>query len=201
VSAALISAIGGHSANLRVSDRFRARNFEGARYRRSVFEKERASLARQGKWAWFLLVPVICVGSYCLCGIGVAASIPFAEQFGARANAYEARTQLATLAAAVEAHCDALPHVLPTSVGPVPEETGTLPRPFVPIGSFVDLGFAPGSVYFRYSIETVPGEVSRLIAEGDLDGDGIRSRFAVDCRSAPDGCECDDAPTIENELE
>jgi hypothetical protein len=40
-----------------------------------------------------------------------------------------------------------------------------------------------------------------VIAEGDLDGDGVRSRYVVGCLVTLGTCECDDEPTIDDELE
>ncbi len=170
-----------------------------------MFEKERESLRRQGKWVWFLIVPLLCVGSYCVCGIGAAVAIPGFVEYTRRSKAEEARANLATLAASMEAWCDdggaIAPRGFPASVGPIPAEPREERQTFVAEGSFVELGFAPDPVYYTYAIETVASDHSTLIAAGDLDGDGVRSRYVVSCRVTSGRCECDPQPTVEDALE
>lgn len=169
-----------------------------------MFEKERESLRRQGKWVWFLLLPVLCLGSYCVCGIGVAIAIPAFNEFTHRSETTEATANLATLASSMESWCEGQSggaRGFPPSVGPVPRELRPLPQPFIAEGSFVELGFAPDSVRYRYSIDTPVSDRSSVIAEGDLDRDGVLSRFVVECRVTLGACECDDEPTTQDALE
>jgi hypothetical protein len=169
-----------------------------------VFEKERESLRRQGNWVWFLLVPVVCVGSYCVCGIGAVFGIAAVDELSQSSPADEPREHLATLATSMEAWCaegGTAPRGFPPSAGPSPLAPMEIRQAFVPEGTFQELGFSPERVQYSYSIVTTTTDRSTLVAEGDLDVDGARSRFTVECRVTSGVCHCDPRPVIEDELE
>lgn len=169
-----------------------------------MFEKERASLARQGKWVWVLLLPVVCVGSYCVCGGAAAIAIPGFLDYTRRSKAAEAMANLATLARSMESWCEGVgsaPRGFPPSAGPIPAIPLEQRQEFVAEGSFIALGFTADPVYYSYSIVTPDSEHSSIIAAGDLDGDGVFSRYVVSCAVDAGACHCDSTPVIHDELE
>jgi hypothetical protein len=151
-----------------------------------------------------LLVVGIVVGLLvlCCCPMGILAGIavPSFQQYIRRAKSTEARSELASLASAEEQWC--LVHLSPLAgAGPLPAGA---PGPEKQVGSFQldpifsQLGYEPyGPLYYQYSIvdEGAGGVVIR--AEGDLDGDGVRSRFERRCT----GCDCSAPLVVTDELE
>lgn len=134
-------------------------------------------------------------------GLLLAWRSPFAVGYGRQAMALEARANLERLVAAVESHCRSR-GALPPEAGPVPPEPSAEPvaAAFEMDPGFAALGFAPGGpVRHSYRITPAgPGRV-RLVATGDLDGDGLRSELSVTCQI--EGCACSPGLEVRDELE
>lgn len=141
-----------------------------------------------------ILVPT----SLCCVGMGSAVAIPAFLRYTRQSKTAEASTLLSELRTSVTARC--LAEQPTVSAGPVPV-TPSADRQVADFGSdpgFTALQFAPPDpVYFSYSVISVGDGSSRLVAEGDLDADGIRSHFEIPCSAA---CECGEL-TIDQELE
>ncbi|MEO0326165.1 MAG: hypothetical protein AAF447_24665 [Myxococcota bacterium] len=135
---------------------------------------------------------------FCLVGVGLAVFVPtFFRRV--RTSKFEEPTQLLEdldrrARAYYRARHEGGARCLPAALGPTPADVSPNAAPFL-AGSPPDaeagwaaLGFAPErEVRFRYrfepaaegcGVEVPPGEpLYRLRAEGDLDGDGVLSRF------------------------
>jgi type II secretory pathway pseudopilin PulG len=161
--------------------------------------------ARKGqKPIWYV---VGCIGFALFFGvpcIGVLAAIaiPAFLNYTRRAKTAEARANIAMIRSGIEAACtDA--GALPSAIGPTlttPSATRQAPT-LGPEWSAYGLAGTDG-MYYAYSIERPYGATVRIVAEGDLDGDGTRSRFEQRCTSSGGsaGCSCDEV-VVTNELE
>jgi hypothetical protein len=138
----------------------------------------------------------------CICGVGIASSlgIPIAINYTRRAKTEEAHHYLRELRIAITAHCEVRRGGSPIAAGPVP----ATPSATKQVGDFAaDPGFATlrfriaDPVHYSYSVTPEPAGAYVLAAEGDLDGDGTRSRFEVRCDAT---CACSPM-TSTNELE
>ena len=152
----------------------------------------------------------IVVGALAVCGILVipclgitaAVAIPAFGGYGRRSKTAEAHATLAALASAERAYCEEHGAYL-APAGPVPPSPGALRvlGDFAGDPTFAELGFSPPEpVYFRYAIErdARDPQAIRLVAQGDLDGDGNLSTFARRCGPA---CTCAEAAEVSDETE
>jgi type II secretory pathway pseudopilin PulG len=151
-----------------------------------------------------VIVLIVLVGACVLAvpciGVLSAIAIPSFIGYVRRSKVAEAEQNLELLGSAVHFEC---------------QQTGRLPGPAGPLPTFptserqvVDFGADPGFVavgfehveplYFSYAIEPDPmNDAVTLVARGDLDGDGVTSRFSRVCHGS---CTCD-SMVRENELE
>ncbi len=150
-------------------------------------------------WIVLALAGAGCLVIPCI-GIVSAIAIPAYIGYIRRSKAAEATSNLRVMQAGFEQYC-ATGHRLPPAAGPVPTTPGQQKQTAAFGGEpgFAALSFAPAEpVYFSYSIVAEGPESVALVAEGDLDGDTIRSRFATKCHAAT--CRCDPM-TIDAEME
>lgn len=136
---------------------------------------------------WFYLIlagPFL----FCCVGIGAAVAIPAFIQYVKTAKTQEARALLHSMAEGTVQFCRSS-GTLPGVTGPEPEVPGSMKQTVRPLPGFAQIGFSPAApVYYSYAI--LPTEAGiRLTAEGDLDGDGLRSVFAIHCDGT---CTCGD---------
>lgn len=109
-----------------------------------------------------------------------AVSIPAFNQYTRQAKTSEAHAMLTVMSMTVAAYYGEF-QSLPTRAGPLPAVPSRDAQvvDFTTDPVFVQLGFTPADpLYYSYSI--VPTEDANVVilrAEGDLDGDGERSRF------------------------
>ncbi len=151
---------------------------------------------------WYLIgcVGLLILSVPCL-GMGAALAIPGFVSYARRAKAAEARTHLGALRQGVEAECVSggrMPAALgPTLAMPGPEEQVPTLDP-----RWTALGLTPEPMRYAYAIERPGDAVLLVVAEGDLDGDGVRSRFSVTCvrGTTTAGCSCGEL-TVTDELE
>lgn len=149
-----------------------------------------------------LLVVLIAIGAlvvvFCVCGVLAAIAIPAFINYVKRSKASEAQLQLRMLSRAAQDACHRTGAFPPA--GPQPLTVGPEKHvgAFASDPGFVELGFVPTEpLYYRYQVTpTADGAV--LVAEGDLDGDGVFSRFELRCYAH---CACDPTPTVTDELE
>lgn len=149
-----------------------------------------------------LVVVLIVVGAlvvvFCVCGVLAAMAIPAFINYVKRSKTSEAQLQLRTLSRAAQDACHRTGGFPPA--GPQPLTVGPEKRvgDFANDPGFAAIGFAPAEpLYYRYQVTpTADGAV--LVAEGDLDGDGVFSRFELRCYAQ---CACDPTPTVTHELE
>jgi hypothetical protein len=133
-------------------------------------------------------------------GILSAIAIPSFIKYTRHAKTIEAKENLSTLKMKVIAYCTDKGH-LPSQAGPVPSSPRGEPQ--TPLfdkdeGGFAEVGFSITTpCYYSYQIESF-GDGIRLVALGDLDGDGVQSEYAYVCH--PD-CSCTDSLDIKDELE
>lgn len=148
------------------------------------------------------LVVAIVVGalvtSFIVCGVLAAIAIPAFINYVKRSKAQEAHIQLRALSRSVQNRClDTGGFVAagpqPTRVGPEKQVATFASDP-----GFVELGFTPPDpTYYRLQVAPT-GDGALLVAEGDLDGDGVFSRFELRCYA---DCACDPTSTVTDELE
>ncbi|MCU0672032.1 MAG: hypothetical protein MUE69_04470 [Myxococcota bacterium] len=149
-----------------------------------------------------LLVVAIVLGalvvSCIVFGVIAAIAIPAFINYVKRSKTAEAELQLRMLSQAAQDACHRTGAFPPA--GPQPLTVGPEKHvgAFASDPGFVELGFVPTEpLYYRYQVTpTVDGAV--LVAEGDLDGDGVFSRFELRCYAH---CACDPTPTVTHELE
>lgn len=135
---------------------------------------------------------------FCCIGMGSAVGIPAFMRYVKQSKSAEAPIMLAELRESVRARCaEGLPAV---SAGPVPMTPSADKQlgDYLSDPGFAALRFAPTDwLYFSYSVVVGADGSSLVVAEGDLDSDGERSRYTLQCTAA---CECGDI-AIERELE
>lgn len=143
-----------------------------------------------------LVLAVPCIG------IISAIAIPAFVGYVKRSKITEATSEVRAIARSEMTYCSEHGGWL-VPAGPTP----AVPGPAKQLGDFssdpvfTQLGYdRPDPVYYSYSIERDPAVTGgiRVVARGDLDGDGIQSTFTVACGS---DCECDPAPVVTDELE
>jgi type II secretory pathway pseudopilin PulG len=149
-----------------------------------------------------LLAVAIAIGAlvvvFLVCGVLAAIAIPAFINYVKRSKAAEAPLQLQMLSRSAQDACRRTGAFPPA--GPQPITVGPEKRigAFGSDPGFVELGFSPTEpLYYRYQVTpTADGAV--LVAEGDLDGDGVFSRFELRCYAH---CACDPTPSVTHELE
>lgn len=149
----------------------------------------------------------------CCCPVSVLGGIGYSsfQTYLLESKASEARWSVRTIASAEEQWCNEHGNYL-VPAGPVPAGPPGPERregAWAADPTFQQLGYdAYGPVYFSYSIvrdpSTSPADgptnagAIQIVAEGDLDGDGKRSRYVIRCGS---GCTCAFEPEITDALE
>ena len=134
-------------------------------------------------------------------GILAAIAIPAFVNYVRRAKSAEAQSNVRAIAMGVQSYC-ASESALPAAIAPafVPDAE----RHAVPLDpAWQSVGFSsPDPVYYAYSLERPDATRAVVVAEGDLDGDGERSRFEVTCAFDASTSECTCSPiAVTNELE
>lgn len=160
--------------------------------------------ARKGqKPIWYV---VGCIGLAILCipcvGVLAAIAIPAFVNYTRRAKTAEAHANVAMIARGVEAYCaEGHDGLLPPAAGPTLSQP-TSNRQTPTIGAeWASIGFAPAEpTYYAYSMLRTDTATLHVLAEGDLDGDGTRSRFETTCTAAGASCACGEV-IVTNELE
>lgn len=151
---------------------------------------------------------LIFLGAGCGCvllvGILLAAiGIPAFMNYIKKSKSMEARQNLSALGRLVEQECatqNGYAGIAPAGpVPPTPPASSQATGAFGSDPGFSRVGFAPNPVVYSYAIRPNAAGGVDLVAQGDLDGDGVRSTFTVACDA---GCRCDDsAMRISDELE
>lgn len=141
-----------------------------------------------------LLAPLL----VCCLGVLASTAIPAFLRFTTRSKSAEAGHQLGILSAAVTRRCEV--GGAPVSAGPLPLQVGP-ERQAADFGAdpgFAALGFEPREpLYYQYSVRPQADGSTAVLAQGDLDGDGLLSTFEVSC-----GPTCTCTPIyVESELE
>jgi Tfp pilus assembly protein PilE len=141
----------------------------------------------------------------CCCPVSVLSGIGYKgfQDYLLHSKASEARWSVRTIAQLEESWC----REHGTYLVPAGPQPAGAPGPSRRDGdwssdpTFQQLGFDPhDAVYYSYSITpdpTTPGAVL-VVAEGDLDGDGKRSRYVIRCGS---NCTCAFEPEVSDGLE
>jgi len=156
-------------------------------------------------------------GCGCLVLVGVLLAfiaVPAFTSYIKRSKAQEARQNLVALSRLVEQECAAesvqggldgavqqngYAGIVPAGpVPPTPPPSSQATGAFASDPGFARVGFAPNPVVYSYSIRPIEGGVE-LVAQGDLDGDGVLSLYSVSCDAS---CHCfSDRMYMEDELE
>ena len=164
---------------------------------------------KRSKTLWYVLG---CLGLSAMivpC-ILVAIAVPAYQRYMRRARGMEARANVAMIASGVRSYCDTeragtdgfVTHELPAAAGPTPSAPGP-ERQFATFGpEWASVGFATSDpIYYSYSMTRPNATTLGVLAEGDLDGNGVRSRFESTCMLEPTGsCTCSELQ-VTNELE
>ena len=122
-------------------------------------------------------------------GVLAAIAIPSFIKYTRRAKAAEADTNVAMIARGVESQI-AEQMAPPTALPPTPAPgCQRRPWPADAAAGWAAIGFAPGDpLYYSYSVEPMPGGRGAWVrAIGDLDCDGIFSRFERSVTVGPSG--------------
>ena len=130
-----------------------------------------------------VVIAVLALGGVCVVGILAAVAIPAFINYTNKAKAAEAEGNVRSLQQSVVAFCLEQGR-LPDAAGPVPSVPGKAKQvgDFASDPVFALIGFQPlDPVYYSYRIERPDGNTAVLVARGDLDGDGIQSRYEVSC--------------------
>ena len=132
-------------------------------------------------------------------GVIAAIAIPAFTSYTRRARSIEARTNVAIIVRGVESVCAT--GALPGPAGPTPATPGS-ERQVATFGpEWASVGFSPTEpVYYSYSITRASPSTVVVAAEGDLNGDGARSRFESMCMLAGASCTCTPV-VVTNELD
>ena len=158
------------------------------------------SSRKVGRNAAVIGVLLLASGFCCVGGLGVTSAIAIPQFIGyiRRSKVAEAHYSLATLRSLVEIRC-ADTGALPPPTGPEPPTPRSDRQGFRGTTGFSDLGFSPADpVYYSYAIEPSPGGI-RVVARGDIDGDGVLSELWFTCSASP--CACDPDVSVRDELE
>lgn len=153
--------------------------------------------------ASLVLVPVSCF----TIGIVAAVAIPAFINYVKRSKTAEVHANVPVLYAGVESYVDEHEGSLPPAIGPVPAEPPSAMKRVwseADRAAFAPVHFSPTeATYYVYSVVPDPdGRGVTIVAEGDLDEDGIRSRFALHAILGADGRLSRDAGVvIDSELE
>ncbi len=149
----------------------------------------RDPVADKGKKTMFAVAGCGCaILAVVVLGIAAAVGIPAVVNYVRRSKAQEVHQNMDALTHLVVDHCQTQGGYAGLAAGPIPAAPTDRKQVAVwPADSgFARLGFAPNPVFYSYSL--VPaGDGLEVVAEGDLDGDGQRSRYAVQCLAA---CTC-----------
>jgi Tfp pilus assembly major pilin PilA len=127
-------------------------------------------------------------------GVAAAIAIPAFVNYARRAKTTEARANVAQIAAVACAGASLPEALAPTLAAPGPERQMPALDP-----RWTAYGLTSEPSYYAYAIER-HAATAVVVAEGDLDGDGTRSRFASTCALTGAGCTCGEL-TVTNELE
>jgi type II secretory pathway pseudopilin PulG len=133
-------------------------------------------------------------------GVGAAIAIPSFVSYTRRAKTAEARANLMALASGVRAACEAPGGALPDALGPTLASPSSERQVPTLDPRWSALGLAADPSYYAYSIERPDATTAMIVAVGDLDGDGERSRFARTCTASAGACTCGEIE-VTNELE
>lgn len=150
-------------------------------------------------------VALLALSVPCL-GIAAAIAIPAFVNYTRRAKTTEVRANLTAISHGVIGHClsDHVPgtSVLPDALLPTIAEPNAMRQMGVVDARWADLGFfAADPLYYSYSIERPDASSLHIVGEGDLDGDGQRSHYEIDCTAVGENeCMCGEL-VVENELE
>lgn len=158
---------------------------------------------KRQKTVWYV---VGCIGLAILSvpcvGVLAAIAIPSFVSYTRRAKTAEARANVGLIRNGVESACTNAGGVLPDALPPTlaaPAAERQIPT----LGAGWDTyGLTGDPMYYAYSIERPDGSTALVVAEGDLDGDGERSRYEYRCTTVGGsrGCSCGEL-TVTNELE
>ncbi len=173
----------------------------------------RASIARMAdapktpktpKTLWYVVgcLALAALAVPCI-GILAAIAIPAFVNYTRRAKTAEARANIGSIRSSLEATCTNAGGVLPAALTPTLAAPGPQRQLATLDPAWDAYGLVGGDpMYYAYSIERPDGSSALVVAEGDLDGDGVRSRFEVRCTSAggSSGCACGEL-SVTNELE
>jgi hypothetical protein len=132
-----------------------------------------------------IALSLVALGALCVPCTGMLATfaVPSFMRYVREGKAAEARTNLSALRGLVE-HAEG-----PIALGPTPplDTLGGAPRPFGDEAGWHALGFSPPlPVHYSYLVLRDPAAGTvHVEAIGDLDQDGLRSRFFLDGRFDP----------------
>jgi len=152
----------------------------------------------------FYIIGGGCVGCLVLVGILlVFIGVPAFMTYIKKSKSMEARSNLSALSQLVEQECTAqggYTGIVPAGpVPPTPPASSQATGAFANDPGFARVGFAPNPVVYSYAIRPNASGGVDLVAQGDLDGDGVRSTFTVACDAS---CQCaTEAMSIMDELE
>ena len=129
------------------------------------------------------------------CGITSAIAIPAFVGYVRRSKTAEARANVAAIALGVESYCTsesaAGAQGFPPAAGPTRAFPDAAREVFMGGSEWASVGFTPVEpLYYSYSMGPDGPGVFVVLAEGDLDGDGARSRFESRCTLDVAGCAC-----------
>jgi type II secretory pathway pseudopilin PulG len=145
---------------------------------------------------------VLAVLSIPCTGVVAAIAIPAFVSYTRRAKTAEARASVAMIRSAVEAECTSAGGVLPDALAPTLASPGPARQVVTLDPRWSRYGLGGDPLYYAYAIERPDAHTAVVVAEGDLDGDGTRSRYASTCTTdgASGGCSCGELD-VTNELE
>jgi prepilin-type N-terminal cleavage/methylation domain-containing protein len=120
-----------------------------------------------------------------LIGTVVALGAPRYERFLLAARAAEAPAILEAIAHAEKAYFRDHGHYLACEATLEKPPPGGVVTFTATTDGWKDLAFAPdGGTRFSYTVESTDGRSFRVVAHGDLDGDGVVSTYTYDGRTA-----------------
>ncbi len=152
----------------------------------------------------FYIVGGSCAGCLALVAVLlIFIGIPAFMTYIKKSKAMEARFNLEALSQLVEQECagqGGYTGMVPAGpVPPTPPASSQATGAFASDPGFARVGFSPNPVVYSYSIRPNAAGGVDLIAQGDLDGDAVRSTYTVRCDAS---CQCNEgAMNIMDELE